>query len=413
MSVLSSDQIGLAVALGAGLLIGLERERRKGEGPERKAAGLRTFIVASLAGAMAQIVSQALAVVALLGVVALAGLSYSRTHSLDPGLTTELALIATALIGMLAVPQPTLAGGCAAVLAGVLAAKDRLHAFATSWLTERELHDGLLLSALALVLVPLLPTTPVAWLGQLSPQRVLMLVIVILLMQAVGHVAQRLLGIRAGVALSGLLGGFVSSTATIGAMGGMVSSGQAPFRLGLCAAVLSMVATWLQLLAMASVVSAQALAGLSPIVGVGITVPVIVGGALWRSARGEGGTARLPSQEVLRLREALTISLMLLGGAVVVNYAQRHGEWGLLVGTALAAFADAHAPMASLMALAGANRISPAWLSLGVLVALAANGITRSAVAFLSGGPRFGLAVGSVLALNLVCVGAWWGVMMR
>ena len=46
--------LGLAVALGAGLLIGLERERRKGDGPLRRAAGIRSFSLAALAGALAQ-----------------------------------------------------------------------------------------------------------------------------------------------------------------------------------------------------------------------------------------------------------------------------------------------------------------------------------------------------------------------
>jgi hypothetical protein len=43
--------LGLAVALGGGLLIGLERERRKGEGPTRRAAGIRSFALVALAGA--------------------------------------------------------------------------------------------------------------------------------------------------------------------------------------------------------------------------------------------------------------------------------------------------------------------------------------------------------------------------
>ena len=411
-SFLSADQMGLAVAVGAGLLIGLERERRKGLGPDRKAAGLRTFMVAALAGAMAQIVSPLLAAVALAGVAALAALSYWRSRSDDPGLTTELALVATALIGMLAVHEPVLAAACAALLAGVLAAKEHLHHFATHWLTEPELHDALLLSALALVLLPLLPTTPVSWLGQLSPQRVLMLVIVILLMQAGGHVAQRLLGARSGLAVSGLLGGFVSSTATIGAMGSLVRSSRVSLRLGVCAAVLSMVATWVLVLLMASVVSPAAAAQLWPLLGVGVSVPVVLGVLLWR--QDGGAPATLAGQDaVLRLREAVMVAALLLGGAVLVNWAQQRGMTGLLLGTGVAALADAHAPMASLMALADAGRISPAWLSLGVMVALGANGITRTAVAFLSGGARFGTAVGGILVLNLLCVGGWLFITMR
>src|SRR5512133_3074453 len=39
-----------AAALGIGLLIGAERERRKGEGPSRSPTGIRTFMIASLSG---------------------------------------------------------------------------------------------------------------------------------------------------------------------------------------------------------------------------------------------------------------------------------------------------------------------------------------------------------------------------
>ena len=149
LGALTAEQMGVVVALGAGMLIGLERERRKGQGATRESAGLRTFMVAALLGVCAQIVSGTLAAVALLGVIALAGMSYWRSRSDDPGLTTELALITTALIGMLAVPQPELAAAAAVLLASLLAARDRLHHFATHWLSEDELHDGLLLAALA------------------------------------------------------------------------------------------------------------------------------------------------------------------------------------------------------------------------------------------------------------------------
>lgn len=414
--LLSSQQMGLAVALGAGLLIGLERERRKGQGDDREAAGLRTFMVAALAGAVAQLLSPVLAAVALTGVVALAALAYWRSRSKDPGLTTELALVATALIGMLAVEQGALAAGCAVVLAAVLAARERLHHFATDWLTERELHDGLLLSALVLVLLPLLPATPVSWLGQLSAQRVLMLVIMILLMQAAGHVGQRLLGARAGLALSGLLGGFVSSTATIGAMGSLVRSGQAPLQLALCASVLSMAATWLQMLLMATLVSVQSAQQVWPLVGVGVAVPVILGALLWRRDGGVdavAGTSQAAAQGVLRLREAMSVTLLLVGGAVLVSLAQQQGVGGLMIGTALAALADAHAPMASLTSLFGAGHLSLAHLQWGLMVALAANALTRTGVALTSGGQRFGLGVGLALALNLLCAGAWVAWLVR
>ena len=407
------DQVGLAVALGAGLLVGLERERRKGLGDDRRAAGLRTFAVAAMAGALAQSLSAALAVVVLLGVVGMATLSYVRSASKDPGLTTELALVATTLIGMQAVVQPALAAACAVLLAAVLAARSRLHRFATDWLGEDELHDGLLLAALALVLLPLLPQEPLPWLGGLSWHRLLVLVLMILVLQAASHVGQRLLGPRWGLPISGLLGGFVSSTATVGAMGSLVRSGRTAWRHAACAAVLSTAATWVQVVLMASVVApAQWHAWLS-LTGVGVVVPLLVGWSLWPPS-GPGvtdeamaGQARAQGR-VLRLREALMVAALLLGGALLVQWARGWGELGLVAGVAVAALADAHAPVVAVLSLQQSGQLGLVQAMLAVLTAVSVNSLTRTTVALLAGGARFGLAVGGALALNLMVAWAWW-----
>ena len=67
--------INFVVALGIGLLIGVERERRKGEGPVRSPAGIRTFAVTSLVGAVSFAVgAELLLAVATVGVIALTAL---------------------------------------------------------------------------------------------------------------------------------------------------------------------------------------------------------------------------------------------------------------------------------------------------------------------------------------------------
>ena len=405
---LSPAQMGLAVALGCGLLIGLERERRKGVGQDRAAAGLRTFAVAALLGAIAQVVSVWLAAVALVGVSAMAALSYWRSRDDDPGITTELSLIATTLIGMMAVSEPVLSAACAALLAGVLAARDRLHHFVHTWLREKELYDGLLLAALALVLLPLMPVEPVSWLGQLSPQRGFMLVIVILVLQAASHVAQRLLGARSGLAVSGFLGGFVSSTATIGAMGSLARQRRVPLRMTLCASILSTAATWMQVVLMILVVSPSALSVTLPLMAVGVALPLVLGGLLWQQGGAESVAVSVSDQQdVLRLREAVMVAALLVGGAIVVSYAQQRGVGGLLLGTGVAAIADAQAPMASLLAMYGAGTLPAGHLLMGLMVALSVNSTTRGTVACVSGGWRFGVVVAGALALNMAIGWAW------
>ena len=51
-SIIDPVILSLAVAMDIGLLIGTERERRNGEGPDRSPAGLRTFVLASVTGAI-------------------------------------------------------------------------------------------------------------------------------------------------------------------------------------------------------------------------------------------------------------------------------------------------------------------------------------------------------------------------
>lgn len=133
----------------------------------------------------------------------------------DPGLTTEIALILTLLLGALAVNDPALASGLGVTLAGLLAAKTRLHHFVRSVITERELHDGLILAAATLVILPLVPDRHLGPFDAINPRSAWTLVVLIMVAGALGHVATRLFGPKLGLPAAGFASGFVSSTATI------------------------------------------------------------------------------------------------------------------------------------------------------------------------------------------------------
>ena len=219
-SVDPSPVIGLLLALGIGLLIGLERERRKGEGPNRRAAGIRSFALVAVSGALAQLLPvPGLVAVGGLLVALLAAISHFKSRSGDPGLTTELALFVTYLVGVLVATQPLLGTACGVALALLLNTRTPLHRFATKVLTEQELHDGLLLCAAALIVLPLIPNRPMAWLGQINPRPLAAIAVLILTLQAASHVAVRGLGPRLGLVAAGFLAGFASSTAAIASLG--------------------------------------------------------------------------------------------------------------------------------------------------------------------------------------------------
>lgn len=411
--------IGLLVALGCGLLVGVERERRKGRGPQRSAAGMRSFTLVTVAGAMAQSLAPgALVVAGAVGVAALATLAYWRSSgptAADPGLTTEVALLVAYLVGVQCAVQPALGAACGAVLAGLLAARDNMHRFATEWLSDLELRDALVLAAVALVIMPLAPSTPLPWLGGLAPRTAAWLVLVILLMQAAAHVAGRLLGDRQALPLAGLLGGFVSSTATIGALGAQARSEAAVTQRALAgAAALSGAATWLQALALCAVASPALLPALAPPALAGL-LAALAGGLLTGQHAGQAApppgndrAARRP----LRLREAVTVAALLLAVSAAVAWAQaRYGSSGLAAGTALAALADAHAPIATAFALQNAGTLAAGEALRTALLAISVNTASRCLVATLAGGRRFGGRVGAVLVVSTLA--AWAVLLLR
>ncbi len=399
---------GLAAALGSGLLIGLERERSKRRGPHREPAGLRTFTLAALSGALAQALDvPGLVPVGALAITALAALAYLRSRERDPGLTTEIALLVTYLIGVLCMTAPLLGSPAAVVVTALLAARTRLHRFATQVLREQELHDGLLLGALALVVLPLMPQQPLPWLAGMKAHSLLGLMLLLLALQAAGHIALRLAGPQAGLALSGLLSGLVSSTATIAAMG--TRARRQPGLTLACAAgaVMSTAATWLQAQLMIFAMAPQAALTVLPVTLLGMALCGALGWLLaWRSRRTEPPEAAPGASDrrgPLRLREALALSLMLSGVAVAVSWAREHfGSSGLYGAIALTSLADAHAPVASLAGLQSAGSIATEQLLWGLLLAVACNSVTRSVTAVAAGGWGFARMLIPALALPLL-----------
>ncbi|MCP2871735.1 DUF4010 domain-containing protein, partial [Salmonella enterica subsp. enterica serovar Typhimurium] len=80
-------------------------------------------------------------------------------------------------------------------------------------------HDGLLLAAAALVILPLVPDRAVDPLGAINPRTLWKLAVLMMAINACGHIALRAAGPALGLSFAGFASGFVSSTATIAAMG--------------------------------------------------------------------------------------------------------------------------------------------------------------------------------------------------
>lgn len=197
----------LALAMGVGLFVGLEREYR------RKEAGLRTFACAAILGGIAGVLGRdfALEAVALMGVLVV--LLNAQTLRANEGteLTTSAALLLTTLTGVLAGQGHTFTPVVLAVItAALLAWKEPLAGFSQA-LTESELRSAILLAILAFVVYPALPTGDVDPWNLINPREAWVTVILIAAIGFVNYILLKIYGDR-GAQTAGFLGGLVNST---------------------------------------------------------------------------------------------------------------------------------------------------------------------------------------------------------
>ena len=400
----------LLIALGIGLVIGADRERRKALRPTPSAAGLRSFAIAALVGAMATLLGgPAMLGLAVACVALLAVTSYWLVHDLtDPGITTEVALVATVLLGGLAMTMPELAGGLGVVIAIILAARTPLHRFVGEIVTQNEVSDALILAGATLVILPLLPDRAMGPFQAWNPHAVWQVVIVILAINAAGQIATRWLGARMGVPLLGLASGFVSSSATIGAMGGWVRTVPASLQAGVAAALLSGVATYVQMAAVIEMTDHRAF--------LATLVPVCVAGgmALITGSYFTLRAWRLPLVEVPQMSRTFTIMLALgfaamLSAALVVVAALRvwFGEPGLISAAAIAGVMDVHAAAIAVASQVADGRITAAQAVVPILVACSTSTLAKVVFATAAGTRPFGKR--AVAGLLSIITAAWLG----
>lgn len=408
-----STPLGLCVALGIGLLIGAERERRKDNSPTRSAAGIRTFSVAALLGAVSVMLGGGLllAVIALL-VGAGAFVAYQRTYDSDPGMTTEFALLLTCLLGALAMRDSVFAAGVGAVLALLLAKRDRMHNFVRSVVTGQELNDLILFSAMALVVLPLAPDRFIGPFDALNPHAIARLIVLVMAVSALGYVAMRTLGPRYGLPLAGFASGFVSSTATIYSMGERVSRQESIMSGAVAGAALSSIATIIQMTIVVWMVQPSLLSALAmPLIFGGTTAGLY--GLFFFIKRGSASDGKSEDKEVSRAFDLKTaavfaalISLVMLVSAGLNAWL---GERGMLLGAAVTGLVDAHATAASAASLLAANKIAIDQAVDPILLGLTTNTFMKAFVAFKSGGTHYAMRIVPGLALMVIAVwlGAW------
>jgi uncharacterized membrane protein (DUF4010 family) len=207
--------IKLAIAIGIGMLVGLEREW------SQKDLGSRTFTIVAMAGTLSVLAAPAFAYITFAGVlliVVLAGLRSLRDGK-PIETTTSAAVIVTFVLGVLTGQGHHYTPVAAAILMTMLLSlKPALTHFAGRLLVN-EVRGAVLLGLIAFVIYPVLPDYTVDPWHLINPRQAWLTIVVIAALGFVNYVLLKLYSSR-GLYYSALLGGLVNSTATIAELSG-------------------------------------------------------------------------------------------------------------------------------------------------------------------------------------------------
>lgn len=385
----------LLVAVLVGFLIGLDRERAAARKEHRLFAGVRTFPLIALAGAVPMLVMDltgpALLVASFLAVAAVAVVAYIRGSATgDIGATTEIAALATFLLGALAgAGQLVVAAATGVAVAILLVAKPRLEAFSRA-LTEEELSATLELAVVSVIVLPLLPNRGYGPWEVLNPFEIWVVVVLVSALSFTGFVAMRLLGERRGITVAGVVGALVSSTAVTVAMATQARRAKSLAAVAAAAAVLASTIMGLRVLVLVGVVNAGIVPRLLPVIGAMVAAGAVAAWILTTKAgKSETESSSASLSNPFSLKPALTFgavyALILLGVRAAQQYFGSSGMYGAAV---LAALADVDAVS---IAFARSGPIAGEWHApaLAVTIAVVTNTLAKLGIALVMGAGVF------------------------
>jgi uncharacterized membrane protein (DUF4010 family) len=405
----------LALALGLGLLVGLQRERIGTE-----LAGIRTFALVSVIGAVAGILSQELGGWVVAG--ALLSLTFlillgvfaeirKRGTETDVGMTTEVALLAILLVGVLAgrgsTALATVVGGATALL---LHLKARLHEFAGR-LDDRDIKAIMQFALVSLVILPVLPNRTFGPYDVINPRQVWWMVVLIVGLSLAGYVAYRLLGARVGTLAGGLLGGLISSTATTVSYARRSGSSASADRLAALAILLASAVLMARVIVELAVVASDHLLDLVWPLAISGVVGLAMAVVIWARSRGgeiEGPETKNPSE----LKTALVFAALYVVVLLLATAAQdRFGDRGLYVVAVLSGLTDMDAITLSTARMLESATVTAEQTWKVILVAATANLVFKGAAVAVLGSRgllwRILLTFGIIAAANLLLVWLW------
>jgi len=318
----------IAVAVGIGMLIGMERKWA------HKEAGIRTFSIVSLLGTLSAVVGQEMVVVSMIGVFLLIAAMNMRTLRKEDELevTTSAALLVSYVLGVLTglghIFTPV-AG--AIVMTLLLSVKTELNKF-TGGLQPSEIRSAILLGLIGFVIYPLMPNRYVDPWQLFNPHDAWLSIIAISGIAFVNYVCLKVFH-EGGLYWGAIFGGLVNSSATVAELSTRAEKSGMSSKINILS-LLTTIAMFVRNLLLVAIFSPASLAAaLLPLV----VMSAISAFWLWRNTRSfkqtthAKATGGIQLDTPISLKKVLTFGLLFVliqvGGTLLTHM---FGSYGML-----------------------------------------------------------------------------------
>ena len=301
----------LGIALGLGLLVGLQRESVASQ-----VAGFRTFPIVTIFGALCAMLSRsfggwvlAMGLLTVAAMLILGNVALMKSGVFDPGVTTEVALLlmfgvgAYLVIGQTAVAV-TIGGGVAVLLQ----LKERMHGLATK-LGDRDVRAIMRFALISLVILPILPARSFGPFQVLNPRQIWLMVVFVVGISLAGYIIYKFFGEQIGVVAGGILGGLISSTATTVSYAKRTRNSEENISAAAAVIMISSSMALVQVILMVGVVGPILLSAVIAPIGILLFIHIVLCVILWSRVR-KHVMPVAPQENPTELRPALYFAAM-------------------------------------------------------------------------------------------------------
>ncbi|MCB0725330.1 MAG: MgtC/SapB family protein [Ignavibacteriae bacterium] len=390
--------IGMLVSVGIGILIGLEREyshkKEERTGSDNLLmAGIRTYPIITLLGYIIMFLSASLTIwlffVTLVAVLVYVGMFYYRNSKLGhTGTTSEFSVVIAYLLGaMVYLDYTLLAVGIGVFLTITLAFKLRIHK-AIGKLTEKDIHAIIQFVIMAALLLPLLPDEDYGPDGVLNPFKIGLIIVLLTGLNFVGYLLGKFINTGKSVILTGILGGFISSTAVTWHFSRQSKAGKGVPSYQAAAVIVASSIMFLRIAFLLYILNKelfeQSAAGMIIVAGIGIGIGYLI----VRNSKVTHSERGIVSKNPLNLTEALKFGAVFVSILLLVGLAKEYiGTGAIYAVSAISGLTDVDAVVISMANLAGVNlAINVAFT--GVIIAAASNTLVKYAMCLIFGKPE-------------------------